>query len=97
MEQEQLYSFLQMINRDARIGPVHIALYIALLKCGHDQGTLTQIEISKSELMQTAKICSLTTFYKTLNLLIHRGYIKYYAALNRWETSKANLADFANK
>lgn len=86
-----LCDFLQRTSTDGRIGPAHISLYSALLKCYYDQGGVTTVAITSNELMRLSKICSPTTYHRTIQQLNEFGYINYSRTYNRWETSTVKL------
>lgn len=90
-ERDTICNFLDRTGKDARIGPLHIALYFAIVKCWHEQGKECSTEIISRELMALAKICSSATYHKTIRQLNEFGYIKYIRANSRWERSKVSF------
>ena len=85
--------FLDKAGKDVRIGPVHISLYVSILKCCHEQGKEQAVAINTLELMQAAKIYSSATYHRTIRQLNEFGYIKYNRAMSRWEKSKVSLVN----
>lgn len=87
-------SFLDRTGRDARIGPLHIALYAAILKCWLDQEKSLSITIISNDVMRMAKIFSSATYHKAIRELNDYGYISYQRANSRWEKSSVKLNSF---
>ena len=88
---ETLCNFLHRTSNDGRIGPAHISLYTALLKCYYDQGRAEMLNITSSELMRVSKIYSPTTYHRTIQQLNEFGYITYNRTYSRWESSTVKL------
>ena len=60
---------------DARLGPLHVSLYLALCQLRAMEGEPVQIHARK--LMNAAKIGGNTPFYRTIRELAEFGYIVY--------------------
>ncbi len=88
-----LHSFLEKTSRDGRIGPAHISLFTAILKCWSDQGYVEPITIVSKELMLIAKIFSPTTYHRTIRQLDEFGYIIYKCTSSKWESNKISIRD----
>lgn len=69
-------SFYDLAIADNRIGPVHIALYFALLAESGASG-LSLIMPVRELLMARAKISSTVTYHRCLRELSSYGYIAY--------------------
>lgn len=83
--------FYKRAGSDQRIGPVHIALYFALL---HEAGK-TGINLllpARENLMAMAKIRSTATYHKVLRELNQYGYIGYKPNFRKGLT-RITLAD----
>ncbi|HMH32909.1 MAG TPA: hypothetical protein VK543_07755 [Puia sp.] len=68
--------FIIAIKQDARISPVHISLYLALLYCQSEQ-CMNPIYIFSAQVMPLAKISGPATYHRTIRQLHEYGYIKY--------------------
>lgn len=90
---EILCEFLRKIGTDSRMGPVHISLYSALVKCWYEQGQQNNISITSTEVMRDSKIFSPTTYHRAIRELNIYGFLKYQRANSRWEKSKVFLFD----
>ena len=86
-------SFLQASSSDCKVGPAHIALYLAIIKCGIDQECGTTVVLNIAALMQTAKIYSERTYHKVMRELSEYGYLKYMPSTNRWTKSMVQLTN----
>lgn len=85
-----LTAFYEAIADDARIGPTHICLYVALL---HEYRRSQQkgfIEIDRNTLMKHARV-SRKTYNKCMKELQAFGYINYHPSLNPLVSSKVYL------
>lgn len=84
MEQSQPFKrFYEVIANDIRIGPVHISVYMALLYLWEKQEHVSPIHVFSRDLMPTAKIAGIATYYRTLKELNNYGYIKYISTYDR--------------
>src|SRR5690606_3343012 len=83
--------FIEGIRNDPYRGLNHIGLYAVLwqlLQRAADDGSL---RISRDDLMRTAKVGSRTTYFRLLNDLSGRGYIRYRPSFNRNGGSRISL------
>ena len=78
----ELMQFLARIGDDPRIGPAHICLYLAILKYWFDNEGKQPISVFAKNLMQSAKISSVSTYHRTIKDLDAYGYIKYEPSYN---------------
>lgn len=84
MERTQYFeTFYQAIDNDARIGPVHVSVYMALLNLWEKQGHVNPIHIFSRNVMPMAKISGVATYYRTMKDLNKYGYIKYVSTYDR--------------
>lgn len=85
--------FYSAIAEDARIGPTHISLYMALLHTQNLDGGLSPIVIKRDVIMLRAKIQARQTYNKCMNELSKYGYIIYRPASNSSVCSTVFLID----
>lgn len=84
MEQSQQFKrFYEVIAGDGRIGPVHISIYMGLLRLWEVQDYVNPIHIFSRDLMPLAKISGIATYYRTLKELNKYGYIWYISTYDR--------------
>lgn len=72
----QLIGFLMRASGDHRVGPHHVALYMALFQEWCIHGGRSPIPVKQAHLRQVAKI-GRTTYHKCMKELEAYGYIKY--------------------
>ena len=72
---EAVKEFLRRISEDARIGQMHISLFVTIAALAPDGGVF---QVQRQELMKTSKIMGKTTYYKCLKELKEWGYIGYW-------------------
>jgi len=73
---KQMIGFFIKASSDHRIGPQHVAIYMALFQQWCVNECNNPISISKNNLMEIAKIRR-TTYHKCMKELHEYGYIKY--------------------
>ncbi|MGZ3913534.1 MAG: hypothetical protein ACXVLT_13910 [Flavisolibacter sp.] len=78
----ELMQFHSRIKDDPRIGPAHICLYLAILKCWFDNEGRQPVSVFAKNLMQSAKIFSVSTYHRAIKDLDAYGYIKYEPSYN---------------
>lgn len=83
--------FYKAIAEDARIGAMHISLYLALLQQSNVNEGKNPFTIKRSIIMKRAKINSRYTYNKCLNNLQDYGYIRYWPAINSSAPGKVYL------
>lgn len=88
---ELMFNFLEKARKDARIGPVHISLFTAMIKCWSEDGYPLSVNIISRDLMNVAKICSPTTYHRIIRQLDEFGYIIYVRTNSKWECSQVIL------
>jgi len=70
-------AFIMAVLRDHRIGPTHIALYAAIFHLYEMNGTVNPVPVTRSLIMNAAKIYGVATYHKCLRDLVHGGYVRY--------------------
>lgn len=71
-----LISFFIRASRDHRIGPHHVALYVAIFQEWCIQNGRSPVSVTKTRLREVAKV-GRTTYHKCMKELEAYGYIKY--------------------
>ena len=87
----EITDFMDRAEKDSRLGPIHVSLYLAILYCWIRQGGRGPARVSGKELMPLAKIGGPTPMYKSLRELHEYGYIEYQPSFNPTEKSKVYL------
>ena len=90
-EVREITDFMERVSMDARLGPMHVSLYFAMLYGWLLQGCQGGIVVRASELMPLAKIQSPTSFYRCLRQLNEFGYIDYHPSFGLAERSRVYL------
>lgn len=90
-EVKELTRFYQAIQHDARVGPSHISLYMALFQLYNLNSFNNPVNISRKEVMGIAKIRGFATFHKCICDLSEFGYIQYFPSYNTAIPSQVNL------
>jgi len=85
-----LNKWLAPLQADERIGPVHIAMYLALLQCS--TGRRNWFNINRIKIMKCSKIKGINTYYRTIRQLAEMNLIKYHASRNHLTGSRALIA-----
>lgn len=78
--EQVLQDFLHRVREDARIGPSHISVFIALVYFSLDQQHAS-VSFYGRELMRVAKISS-RTYHQCMQELHRYGYIQYIPSYN---------------
>lgn len=81
---EILSNFMANARGDARISPGHISLYVAILEYASAHGNVNPICAFARELMEPAKISSVSTYHKMIRDLHSFGYIQYTPSYNHF-------------
>src|SRR4030095_2289331 len=83
MEQlRELTNFYSAIKGDHRIGTTHISLYMALFQFYNLNKLENPIKITRTAVMEVAKISGLATYHKCMRDLVEYGYIQYIPSYN---------------
>ena len=92
MEQvRELTNFYSAIRSDHRIGTTHISLYMALFQFYNLNKLENPIQITRSAVMEVAKISGLATYHKCMKDLVEFGYIQYEPSYNPAINSQVRL------
>ena len=86
-----LSGFFEASKRDGRITISHIGLYAVLLQAWQDQDFQNPVMAFSHEIMKLAKMSARATYFKCLNDLNDRGYIRYERSFKRNQRSKLYL------
>ena len=81
-EVKELTTFFSAIREDNRIGTSHISLYMALFQLYNLNQFQNPVEITRSAVMEGAKINGLATYHKCIKDLAEFGYIQYQPSYN---------------
>lgn len=90
-EVRAISDFMERAEKDSRLGPMHISLYMAILYCWMRQGGEGPARVSGKELMPISKIGGPRPMYKSLQELHEFGYIEYAPSYNAREKSRIYL------
>ncbi|MCH5687919.1 hypothetical protein LWM68_28840 [Niabella sp. W65] len=88
---ELLYRFMETSSHSPVIGPPHIAIYAAILKCWRDQNKECPVIIYGHSLMEIARIHGRATYHRVLRDLQADGYIDYEPSHDARKGSKIRL------
>ncbi len=91
-----LTGFYDRIQKDDRLNPTHISLYLALFQFWNLNHFQNPISISRNEMMKLSKISALGTYHKCIKQLQEFGYIEYIPSFNPYKGSLVNLHNFEN-
>jgi len=87
----EITDFMERAERDPRLGPLHISLYVAILYCWLRQGMEGPVRVSGRELMPVSKIYGFRPMYKSLRELHEFGYIEYHPSYSPKGESRVYL------
>jgi hypothetical protein len=88
---KELTSFYSAIKGDHRIGTTHISLYMALFQFYNLNKMENPIQITRTAVMEVAKISGLATYHKCMKDLVEFGYIQYEPSYNPSISSQVHL------
>ena len=92
MEQvKALANFYSAIKDDNRIGTTHISIYMALFHFYNLNQFRNPIAITRSSVMQIAKISGIATYHRCIRDLHDFGYITYNPSYNPSISTKVFL------
>lgn len=92
MEQlKELTSFYSAIKSDPRIGTTHISLYMALFQFYNLNRLSNPILLTRTAVMEVAKVSGLATYHKCMKDLVEYGYIDYLPSYNPAISSQVHL------
>lgn len=87
----ELSNFYSAIKSDNRIGTTHISLYMALFQFYNLNKSNNPIVITRTAVMEVAKISGLATYHKCMKDLVEFGYIEDVPSFNPAIGSRVNL------
>ena len=90
-----LIDFMQKARGDARIGPPHFSLYMALLCYWYEKKGEVPLYIYSYELMPLCKLAGPATYHRSIRQLHEYGYIKYVPSNNHFLGSLVYLKNDA--
>ena len=82
-----LAAFLEAAPMDKRLIPSHIALFTAIFHLLKKTGSCTTVKITRQEVMQLAKISSISTYHKRINDLMSFQYLDYRPSYDHYKGS----------
>ena len=82
------------IEKDSRLNPSHISLYIALFRVWNSNRFGEVFYIYRDEVMRFSKIGSKTTYHRCIRDLSNWNYIMYLPSKNPYKGSQIKLANF---
>lgn len=86
-----LMLFLDRAKEDARIGPMHLGLFAAILYLRSSQGAGAFIEMRARELMPVAKIGGSRSYHRWIRQLHEYGYLRYEPSFDPEKPSRVYL------
>jgi hypothetical protein len=89
-----LNGFFERLAEDERLSSYHISLYIALFQQWNANRFRDQFTISRTEVMQLARIGSANTYARCMKELTDWGYIAYFPSSNLHSGSKVSCIRF---
>jgi len=89
-----LNGFFERLAEDKRLSSYHISLYIALFQHWNANRFSDQFPISRTEVMQLARIGSANTYARSMKELANWGYIAYFPSSNLHSGSKVACIRF---
>ncbi len=89
-----LNGFFERLAEDERLSSYHISLYIALFQHWNANRFSDQFTISRTEVMQLARIGSANTYARCMKELAEWGYITYQPSSNLHSGSKVTCIRF---
>lgn len=79
---------LLRMDSDPRIGPMHISLYLAIVRLSYEKNHINPISFFSRDLMSRAKICGTATYHRCIRDLHELGYIAYEPSFNHLRGSR---------
>jgi hypothetical protein len=86
-----IQSFLTAAEKDIRIKPLHISLFMALCWGGTAKKGTDELTIFRRDVMPLARIGGNATYHKYLNELVAFGYVYYQPSRDYFEGSKVGF------
>lgn len=85
--------WLESLQQDPRIGPMHTSLFVSILCQWRAQGLANHVKISARSLMPGANIRGKGPYHRTIRQLHEYGYIKYEPSYNPEWPSKVYVIE----
>jgi len=82
--QKELNVFFKTVKEDARISPIHISLFTAIVQYASEQEGSDPVCFFSKDVMRLAKISGLATYHRSIKELHQYGYIKYVPSYNHF-------------
>ena len=90
-EMVEWMTFMELLQEDPRIGPMHISLVVAIVRLWSGQGFANPVDVSARKLMPRAKIGGSGPYHRTIRQLDEYGYIRYEPSYNPEVPSRVYL------
>ncbi len=87
-------SAFDQIEKDERMMPSHIAIYIVLLNLWSKESFQNPMNITRREILSAGKVKSKATYHKCMKELHEYGYIKYDPTYDPFKGSSITMAIF---
>ena len=91
---KHLNAVYDQFQKDSRLNPTHISLYMALFQYWNHHRFPEQFQINREEIMKLAKVGSKSTYHRVLKELTHWKYIIYLPSHNPFKGSKIKMLIF---
>jgi hypothetical protein len=88
---KEVEEILERLIGDARAGPVHLCVCLAIWICGASEGGDDPFVIRRAELMRLAKIQGKTTYFRVMKELAEWGYIEYWPSMAKKGKSRVRI------
>jgi hypothetical protein len=85
---EQLSRFFIAAQKDIRIRPTHILLYLAVFECWNQNEFQNSVFMSRRKIMHLTKIHSIAIYHKYMSELHEFGYFIYEPSYRPKEGSR---------
>jgi len=89
-----LNGILAKFNKDERLNPSHISLYLALFYYWNLSRFADKFFIDREEVMHLARLGSKMTYHKNLHNLEDWKYLNYFPSFNPYKGSQIHLHNF---
>lgn len=93
---KHLTAIFDVIDKDNRLTPFHISLYMSLFRRWNLNYFQNPITVSRDEIMKMSKIGSVNTYIRCLKDLHFWNYIRYEPSFSRHKGSQVYLYTFDN-
>ncbi|MHA7941701.1 hypothetical protein ACJOV8_001305 [Formosa sp. 3Alg 14/1] len=91
---KHLNAIFKVFQKDPRLNPSHISLYMALFQYWNFTNFQDQFYISRAEIMGIAKLGSTKTYYRCLKNLNDWKYLLYLPSHNMYKGSQIRMLKF---